>query len=73
MLSKTWGQVLRPSAVIHVLFSLGSDEPQDHIVSEDAVKAAIDFVHTACQQAAYIAGRSSLEEEILRFKDGNGQ
>ena len=55
---------------MHVLFSLGSDEPQDDIVSEDAVK---DFVHTACQQAAYIAGRSSLEEEILRFKDGNGQ
>lgn len=73
MLSKSRGQVLRLAAIIHVLFSLGSDEPQDDTVSEDAVKAAIDFVHTACQQAAYIAGRGSLEEEILRFKDGNKQ
>ena len=56
MLSRSRGQILCLSAVIHVLFSLGSDEPQDDIVSEDAVKAAIDFVHTACQQAAYIAG-----------------
>ena len=48
MLSKSRGQVLHLSAVIHVLFSLGSDEPLDDIVSEDAVKAAINFVHTAC-------------------------
>ena len=73
MLSKSRGQVLRLSAVIHMLFNLGSDEPQDDIVSENAVKAAIDLVHTGCQQAANTAGQSSLEEEILRFKDGNGQ
>ena len=71
MLSKSRGQVLRLAAVNHVLFSLGSDGPQDDVVSENAIKAAIDFIHTACQQAAYIAGRGGLEEEILRFKDGN--
>lgn len=59
MLSKSRGQVLRLAAILHVLFSLGSDEPTDDIVSEDAVKAAIDFVNMACQQAAYIAGRGT--------------
>lgn len=63
MLSKSRGQVLCLAAINHVLFSLGSDDD----VSEDAVKAAIDFVNTACQQAAYIACRATLEEEILRL------
>jgi len=33
-------------------------------VSEGAVKAAINYVQVVCQQAAYIAGRGILEEEI---------
>ena len=70
MLSKSRGQVLRLAAVLHMLFTLGTNQPTDDIVSEAAVKAAINFVHVVCQQAAYIAGRGSLEEEIQRFKSG---
>jgi len=33
-------------------------------VSEGAVKAAINYVQVVCQQAAYIAGRGILEEDI---------
>lgn len=75
MLSNSRGLVLRLAAVIHVLFSLEQDEPLDEsvsdTVSENAVKAAIKFVQTACQHTTYIAGRGSLEEEIERFKDGD--
>ena len=56
--------MLQLAAVIHVLFTLGSDQPTDDIVSEAAVKVAIDFVQVASQQTAYIAGRSSIEEGI---------
>ena len=38
------------------------DQPIDNVVSEDYMKAAINFVQVACQQTAYIAGRSSLGE-----------
>ena len=70
MLSKSRGQVLCLAAVLHTLFTLGTNQPTDVIVSEAAVKAAINYVQVVCQQVAYIAGRGSLEEEIQRFKSG---
>jgi hypothetical protein len=33
-------------------------------VSDQALKAAIDFVHTSIQHAAYIAGRSTIAKEV---------
>ena len=68
MLIKSRGQVLHLAAVLHMLFTLGTNQPTDDIVSEAAVKAAINYVQVVCQQAAYIAGRGSLEEEIQWFK-----
>ena len=38
------------------------DQPIDNVVSEDSMKATINFVQVARQQTAYIAGRSSLGE-----------
>ena len=38
-------------------------------VSEDAVKAAVDFVKISCQQMAFNAGRGPLQEEFERFKN----
>ena len=70
MFSKSRGQVLRLAAVLHVLFTLGSDQPTDDVVSEAAVVAAINFIQVVCQQTAFIAGRGSLEEEIQRFRSG---
>ena len=37
-------------------------------VTEEAVKAAMDFVKTH-QQTAFIAGRGRLQEEFERFKN----
>ena len=68
MLSKGRGQVLYLAAVLYMLCTLGTNQPTDDIVSEAAVKAAINYVQVVCQQAAYIAGRGSLEEEIQWFK-----
>ena len=44
------------------------DLPEE--VSEHAVKAAVNFIHVACQQTAYIAGREALTEEMEKFKKG---
>ena len=52
MLSKSRGQVLRLAAVLHMVFTLGTNQPTDDIVSEAAVKAAINCVQVVSQQAA---------------------
>lgn len=83
-LSKSRGQVLRLAGVLHVLFSLGSDNYGESvslgneedgsdgslsdIISDAAVKAAIDFTEVACQQTAYIGGRGCIKDEIMRLK-----
>ena len=83
MLSKSRGQVLRLAGVLHALFSLGRDtyvesvglgseddgsDGRNDIISDEAVKAAIDFCEVACQQTAYIGGRGCIKDEILRMK-----
>ena len=70
MASKAKGQVLRLSALMHLLFEGGpvaDGKDIELIIGEDAVKAAIDFVNICIQQAAYIAGRGDIEEEIGRI------
>ena len=69
MLSKSRGHVLRLAVAFHVLFHLGKDNPVSVEVSEEAVKAAVDFVNISCQQTAFIAGRGPLQEEFERFKN----
>ena len=64
MLSKSKGQVLRVAAAFHVLFSMGTKEGILESISEEAVVAAIDFVGLCLQQAAFIAGRGEIAEEI---------
>ena len=67
MLSKSRGQVLRLATVLHVLFSLDEEAISDN-VTEFAVKAAVNVVQTACQQTAYIAGRGTIQEELVKLK-----
>ena len=57
MISKSLGQILRVSGVMHVLFSLEEENVDDTA----AINAAIHFVEVCCQQTAYIAGRGELE------------
>ena len=63
MLSKSRGQVLRIATIFHVLFSIENEEDvaYDSEVSEVAVKAAVNFVQTACQQTAFIVGKGLIQ------------
>lgn len=70
MLSKSRGQVLCLAAVFNLLFGQGGNE-STNIISDVAIRAAINFVNVTCQQTAYIAGRGVLEEEIERVGNGN--
>ena len=69
MLSKSLGQVYRLATVLHVLFSPDEEAISDN-VTESAVKAAVNVVQTACQQTAYIAGRGTIQEELVKCKTG---
>ena len=71
MLSKSRGQVLKLATVLHMLFAI--DDPEEDLsqqLSENAVRAAINFVKLACQQTAYIAGKGELKDELEKFKTG---
>ena len=37
------------------------------MISEDAIKAAINFVEICCQQAAFIGGKGTIEEEVEEY------
>ena len=72
ILSKSRGQVLRLTAVMHMLFNIDNvDQPLEEEVGELAVKAAVNFIQLACQQTAFIAGKGTLQEEMDKFKAGN--
>ena len=70
LLSKSKGQTLRVAAVMHILFQIQqTDHEQAEVVltdeiSEKALQAAIDFVQTSIQYAAYTAGRSTISKEV---------
>ena len=69
MISKSLGQILRVSGVMHVLFSLEEDSVDD-TVTVAAINAAIHFVEVCCQQTAYIAGQGELEKELSMLMEG---
>ena len=71
MLSKSRGQVLRIATILHMLFSI--EKPDDTLsneVSEVAVQAAVNFIKTACQQTAFIAGKGIIDEKVGAYKAG---
>ncbi len=69
MISKSTGQILRVSAVMHALFSL-EDEQLGNTITPTAIQAAIHFVEVCCQQTAYMAGRGELEKELKMIVQG---
>lgn len=72
MLSKSRGQVLRIATIFHVLFCIDNEDDFTCAseVSERAVKAAVNFVQTACQQTAFIVGKGLIQEEVQAYKIG---
>ena len=86
MLSKSKGQILRVSAVLHILFHICLPDATDHeesndessnpisnIISDEALSAAIDFVETSIQHAAYIAGKGEITNEAAKATQRKGQ
>ena len=70
MLSKSKGQILRVSAVLHVLFHIDTPPSIPQTISEDAVKAADNFVDLCLQHAASLAGRGNMQEAVGDIQEG---
>jgi len=70
MLSKSKGQILRVSAVLHVLFHINTPMAIPDVIGVDAVKAAIDLVDVCIQHAAFLAGRGNLQQTIAELAQG---
>lgn len=64
MLSKSKGQILRVAATLHNLFHLKKMTSLKGEINDDTIAAAINLVEICCQQAAFIAGRGDIKEEI---------
>ena len=71
MLSKSKGQLLRVSAVMHVLFNIDNPSLIPREISEDAVKAADSFVDICLQHAAYLGGKGNFQEAIEDINKGD--
>ena len=70
MLSKSKGQVLHLSTVLHLLFHYEKEDQLPDIVSEAVIKAAINFVQIACQQTAVITSKGTLDEFVKKCQSG---
>ena len=74
LLSKAKGQILRVAALLHIFFETESLtinlSSVPSTISEQAIRAAIDFADVSCQHTAYIAGRGEIEEEINHILTG---
>jgi len=79
MLSKSKGQILRVSAVLHILFHVHLPNATDNEESIDgcgdtisnqiryeALYAAVNFVESSILHAAYIAGRGEIRNEAAK-------
>lgn len=75
MLSKSMGQILRVSVALHILFRVELEDPLQgplsDTISQDAIKAAINFVEVCCQHTAYISGRGQIESELELVQAGD--
>ena len=58
-LSKSKGRILRLAAVFNALFSFDSDHALNETLSEDSVRAAVNFVEVCSEHAAIIGGRKN--------------
>ncbi len=45
-------------------------DPVDSTISTRAMSAAVNFVETCCQHAAYVAGRRNIDEEVKQLVIG---
>lgn len=69
-ISKAKGLVLRVAGVMHVLFHLGSAGSIPNEITEEAMRAAKDYVEVCCKHAAFLAGRGDIDEAIQELLKG---
>ena len=69
MQSKSRGQILRVAATLHVLFHMDTPNAIPNEISEDALKAAVDFVDVCTQHVSYISGRGVISDAIEELQD----
>ena len=70
MLSKSRGQILRVAAVMHALFHLETPLAIPNIISEDAIKAAVNFVELCNQHADFLSGRGGSITTLITLQRG---
>ena len=79
LLSKSKGLILRMTGCLHCLFQLDSfndafssgesDFEPSAVVTDSAVKAAVNFVATCINHTLYLCGRNSSAEEVRMLQD----
>ena len=70
MLSKPKEQLLRVAFSLIVLINRHNPFDTSQSISEEAVRAAENFVDLCLQHAAYLAGRGDIQEAILAMQPG---
>lgn len=70
MLSKSKGQILRTAATLHVLFNLETPLTIPSVISDSAIKAAVNLVDVCLQHAAFLAGRGDIDDMIQEMIKG---
>ena len=61
--------MLRLATPLHVLFNHLNDGSISHI-SEEAIRAAVNFVQLSCEQTAIISGKGGIKDMILKCQTG---
>ena len=64
MLSKSKGQILRVAATMHVMFNWETPHSTLIVISDEAMKAAIDFVEICNHHVNYLTGKDNINDEI---------
>ena len=67
MLSKSKGQILRVAATMHVLFNWETPHNISSVISDEAMKAAIEFVEICNQHVNYFTGKDNITDEIEKI------
>ena len=70
MLSKSKGQILRVAAVLHVLFHFEIPLNVPENISEEAIRAASNFVDLCLQHTTYLTGRGDISQAIQALTPG---
>ena len=70
LLSKSKGQIIQIAATLHVLFNIETPLAIPTVISDAAIKAAINLVDVCIQHAAFLAGRGDVEETIQEMMKG---